>query len=161
MRRIVLSLVVVAAGLATGVAPSSAQAGATIVLTPNPVEAGADVTITNTPDAASICQPTTKAQEVGSPEGGDVVVLLDQFQGPNEILTAASADTAGNWQVVVQVPEAGEYNVMATCQLNDMAYQPQTLTVTAAAEPPPTEPPPSAPPATPAEPQAQAPAFTG
>ncbi|MBL8775814.1 MAG: hypothetical protein JNK12_07780 [Acidimicrobiales bacterium] len=160
MRRIVVLLVVMTAGLAIGVAPSSAQAGATIVMTPNPVEAGADVTITNTPDAASICQPSTTTREVGSPEGGDVVVLLDQFQGPNEILTAASADSAGNWQVVVQVPEAGEYNVLATCQLNDVAYQPQTLSVTAAAEPP-TEPPPSAPPAAPAQPQAAAPAFTG
>lgn len=160
MHRTMAIISAVTIGLVVAAGPASAQGAATITLSPNPLPAGAEVTIANSPDAGSICQaPGGKASEVGSPEGGDVVVLLDQFQGPNEILTSASVDGAGNWQVVVQVPEAGEYNVIATCALSDFDYQPQTLSVTAAA--PPAEPPPVPPPAPAAEPLSGTPAFTG
>lgn len=167
MRRIVVgSFIVLALSAALG-ATSGAQVTPTISVTPNPVEANADVTIANTTGAT--CQSTTlqaDGAEVGALEGADVVVLLNEIGGPQEIFDFATTDTDGNWQVVVQVPEAGRYTVVATCQLNGVSYEAVTLAVTAGAEPPPTEPPPtepppSAPPATPAQPQAQAPAFTG
>ena len=167
MRRIVVGIGIVLGVSAALGAPSGAQVTPTISVTPNPVEANADVTIANT--TGSVCQGTTLqagGSEVGAPEGADVVVLLDEIDGPQEIFAFADTDAGGNWQVVVQVPEAGRYTVQATCQLNGSNYEAVTLSVTAGAEPPPTEPPPtepppSAPPATPAQPQAQAPAFTG
>ncbi len=162
MRRIIVVTAVVSAWLVAAVAPSSAQVVATIVLTPNPLQAGESVTITNSPDATSVCLASPKREAGALPEGGDdVSVLLIQVPGTQEIVTGASVDPQGNWQVVVPVPEAGQYNVAAVCNLNAVTYQETTLSVTAGAEPPPTEPPPAAPPAAPAEPQAQAPAFTG
>lgn len=162
MRRIVVGAAIVAACVAAA-PPTWAQTSPAITVNPNPVEAGADVTIANAPDAASACLPGTGAgavdAEVGAPEGAAVVVLLDQIDGPDEVLAPASTDSSGNWQVVVQAPEAGQYNVLATCQLNAVTYPAVTLAVTAAAEPP-AEPPPVDP-APPAAPQALVPAFTG
>ena len=161
MRRVVLGVGIVAMVTAALVSPSWAQTTPTISVTPNPVEANADVTIANT--AGATCQSTTLQAgggEAGPPEGAAVVVLLDEIDGPQEILTAASTDADGNWQAVVQVPEAGQYSVLATCQLNGVNYEAVTLAVTAAAEPP-TDPPPVAPAPPAAEPQAVTPAFTG
>ena len=170
MRRRVVFLGVVFTALLALIAPVSAGPPATMEVTPNPVAAGADVTIANS-NAASTCE---SADERRAGEGSDPVDVAIIDAGDNEVFsTSASTDVDGNWQVVTQIADPGDYVVLAACstgggaldetgaeRVGPFRYQEVDLTVTEA-NPLPDPEPPTGGPLLPAPPIDLQPQFTG
>jgi hypothetical protein len=176
MRRSLVFVGVAAAALFATAGLSSAGIQPTFTVTPNPVVAGEDITIANSPDAASTCEVDSGSKLA---EGDEVINTVDVSIADSEanivFEETATPDEGGNWQVVTQLTEPGEYTVLAVCNgtgggggggltagaeaVGPFTYAPEALTVTGDAPPPPVDPPPVTPPA--AQPQDLQPAFTG
>lgn len=172
MRRSALFLGVLAVALMAFVAPTSAGTPPTIVVSPNPVVAGEDITITNAPLDNSTCEAGGSKDSEGS-QANTVTVQIVDSSATIVFEETASPDEGGNWQVVTQLTEPGEYTVLAVCNngggggglvaddaeaVGPFTYQPVDLVVTEQVDPEPE--PPTGGPLVPV-PQDIQPAFTG
>ena len=167
VRRMSLLVGVVVLALAAWAVPSGAgEQNPQMSVTPNPVEEGADITIANVSGATHTCESSDL--QSGAEGGGNEVDVNISDDGGVIFSGSATTDADGNWQLVTQIGEAGEYIVAAACNgpapssaseaFGPFEYDPVDLTVVAGEPAPPVPP---VPPAPAADAVTAAPAFTG